>query len=123
MKRFIVGGGFAIALILGCIQLNGAPASDKSPQSTSSSTTTIPSGQVFIMQIDTSLHTRTTKKGDKVEFLVASDVIIDNQILIPDQSLVRAEVKKSKRAGSLSGRAEIQLHIIDIKLPMGPCFH
>jgi len=119
MKRFIIGSGLAIALILGCIRLNGAPASDKSPQSASSSAATIPSGQVFIMQLDTSIHTRTTKKGDKVEFSTAADVVIDNRILIPNQSLVRAEVKKSKRAGGLSGRAEVQLRIIDVKLPDG----
>jgi Ca-activated chloride channel family protein len=80
---------------------------------------TIPSGQKFIMQLETALHTRTTRKGDRVEFTTAADVVVDNQVLIPNRSLVRGTVVQSKRAGLLFGRAEIQLRFDDIKLPDG----
>jgi Ca-activated chloride channel homolog len=119
MKRFIVGSGVAVALLFACMQINGAQLSDPPPESISSPTATIPSGYVFILQLDTPLHTHTTKKGDKVKFHTAADIIVDNQILIPNQSLVRAEVKESKRAGVLSGRAELQLRFKDVTLPDG----
>jgi Ca-activated chloride channel homolog len=119
MKRFVVGAGGVIALFIACMQINGAQSSDSPPNSTSSVAATIPSGQAFILQLDTPMNTRTTKKGDKIEFHTAADIIIDDQILIPNQSLVRAEVKKSKRAGAVFGRSELQLHFIDVKLPDG----
>jgi Ca-activated chloride channel homolog len=119
MKRSITGGVIAVALVFACVRIKGAQSPDLSSQPTTSSGATIPSGQVFIMQLKTPLHTRTTKKGDKVEFRTAADVIVDNQILIPNQSLIHGEVKKSKRAGLVLGRAELQLGFVDVKLPDG----
>jgi Ca-activated chloride channel homolog len=112
MKRSIVGCAVAVALVFICARMNGA-------QSTAPSPAVIPSGHVVIMQLDTPLHTRTTKKGDKVEFHTAADVIVDNQVLIPNQSLIRGEVKTAKRAGLLHGRAELQLRFVNVQLPDG----
>jgi Ca-activated chloride channel homolog len=80
---------------------------------------TIPSGQKFIMQLETPLHTRTTREGDKVEFTTAADVIVNNEALIPNKSLVRGTVIKSKRAGRISGRAEIQIRFDSVKIADG----
>ena len=119
MKKIAIAGAIAIALIGFCAKVNIAQSSDTSSQPPTSSVDTIPTGHIFIMQLDTPLHTRTTKKGDKLEFHTAADVIVDNQILIPNQSLIRGEVKKSKRAGRLLGRAELQVRFVDVKLPDG----
>jgi Ca-activated chloride channel homolog len=119
MKRLITACVITVAMVFSCVRMNGAQAPDPSSQPTSSSAAIIPPGHIFIMQLDTSLHTHTTKKGDKVEFHTAADVIVDNQILIPNQSLIRGEVKKSQRAGLLFGRAELQLRFVDVKLPDG----
>jgi Ca-activated chloride channel homolog len=91
-----------------------ADASTSAPESV-----TIPSGQTFIMQLETALHTRTTRKGDPVEFITAADVVSDDQVLIPNKSLIRATVKEAKRAGRISGRAEIQLQFNDVRLADG----
>jgi Ca-activated chloride channel homolog len=80
---------------------------------------TIPSGQKFIMQLETPLHTRTTHKGDQVEFITTADVVGNDQVLIPNKSLIRATVKEAKRAGRISGRAEIQLQFNDVRLADG----
>ena len=71
------------------------------------------------MQLETALHTRTTRKGDPVEFITAADVVGDDQVLIPNKSLIRATVKEAKRAGRISGRAEIQLQFNDVRLADG----
>jgi Ca-activated chloride channel family protein len=114
-----VAAALVIALIVFCAQVNRAQSPNPPLMPSTSSTATIPAGQVFIMQLDTPLHTRTTKKGDKVEFHTAADVIIDSQVLIPNQSLIHGQVTKSKRAGLLFGRAELQLRFVDVKLPDG----
>jgi Ca-activated chloride channel homolog len=80
---------------------------------------TIPAGQKFIMQLETPLHSRTTRKGDSVEFTTAAEVAGDGEVLIPNKSLVRAKVTKAKRAGRISGRAEIQLQFNDVTLADG----
>jgi len=80
---------------------------------------TIPSGHKFIMQLETALHTRTTHKDERAEFTTAADVVVDNQVLIPNKSLVQGTVIKVKRAGLLFGRAEIQIRLDEIKLADG----
>ena len=83
------------------------------------SSVTIPAGHKFIMQLENDLHTRTTKAGDRVEFATAADVVVDNEVVIPDKSRIKGTVTKSKRAGLLFGRAEIQLRFDEITLPDG----
>ena len=92
------------------------PAEPAAPTPTSA---TIPSGHKFIMRLETPMHTRTTRKGDEIEFTLAADVVADNEVLIPNKSLVRATVTKSKRAGRISGRSEIRLQFNDVRLPDG----
>jgi Ca-activated chloride channel family protein len=80
---------------------------------------TIPSGQKFIMQLETPLHTRTTRKGDRVEFGTAADILVDNKTVIPNKSLVRGTVTDARRAGRLFGRSEIHLRFDEISLADG----
>jgi VWFA-related protein len=117
MKRIISVGAIALAMIALVAQSDKA----QSPASNSSANPapqglTIPSGQKFILQLETDLHTRTTRVGDRVEFSTAADVVVDNQTAIPNKSLVHGTVTKSKRAGRLGGKAEIQLRFDEIRL-------
>jgi VWFA-related protein len=119
MKRFIIGAVITVAMVFSCVRRNEAQSSSPSSEQATPAPAAIPAGKVFIMQLDTPLHTRFTKKGDAVEFRTAADVVVDDQILIPNQSLIRAKVKKSLRSGVLGGRAEIQLTLVDVRLPDG----
>ena len=112
---------FAVAVFAFFAAVNGIPSAAVQADASTPAheSVTIPSGQKFIMQLETALHTRTTHKGDRVEFTTAADVVGDDQVLIPNKSLIRATVTKAKRAGRLSGRAEIQMQFIDIKLADG----
>lgn len=80
---------------------------------------TVLSGQKLIMQLDTPMHSRTTKKGEHIEFTTAGEVFVENQMVIPTKSLIRGTVTKSRRAGLLFGRAEILLRFEDIQLADG----
>jgi VWFA-related protein len=117
IKRHIIGTLIACAIIFSCARIIRAQSDELSSQQTLLSPATIPAGRDIVIQLDTSLNTFFSKKGDDVEFHTAADVIVDNLILIPNQSLVRGKVKKSRRSGALGGSAEIQLSLLDVRLP------
>jgi len=108
-------GTLVIALAAFCAHL----VAQTVPPSAAPDSIIVPAGQKFILRLETDIHTRTTKKGDRVEFTTAADVVVDNQVLIPNNSLIRATILKAKRAGRLFGRAEIQLRFDDVKMPDG----
>jgi Ca-activated chloride channel family protein len=71
------------------------------------------------MELETPIHTRTSRKGDLVKFSTAADVVVDEQVVIPNGSSVQGLITKSKRAGRLKGRAEVHLKIEEIRLANG----
>lgn len=115
MKRTALIAALIAALAATCLPHAAAGQSDAAAPPA----VIIPAGHKFIMELETSLHTRTTRKGDRVEFRTAADVLVDDQIVIPNHSLVRGTVVKAKRAGRLFGRAEIQLRFDEVQLPDG----
>ncbi len=116
MKRTALLAIIAIGVTFSCVRTSRAQCKDESSPSALSNGITIPSGMKFILQLETPLHTRTTRKGDKIEFRTAADIVVEKQVLIPNQNLVRGEVTKAKRAGALAGRAEIYLRLEDVQL-------
>ncbi len=117
MKRS--GKAFAVALatVGFCCWTKGYPSSGaQETVSQADRACKVPSGQKFIMRLETPLHTRTTHKGDKVEFTTAAEVSVGDQIVLPNASRVHGTVTKAKRAGRLKGRAEIQIRLDEIQL-------
>jgi Ca-activated chloride channel family protein len=120
MKRI----GHLWAIVLSLIVLGALPGRAQTdpaqvPAPPADNALTVPSGQKFIMQLETPLHTRTTRKGDRVEFSTAADIQVDNKTVIPDKSRVRGTVTSAKRAGRLAGRAEIHFRFDEISLADG----
>jgi Ca-activated chloride channel homolog len=76
-------------------------------------------GEKLIIELETSLHTRTTRKGDKIRFHTLREVRAGNQVVIPRGSIVQGLVTVSRRAGRIAGRSEIQLRLEDIRFPDG----
>jgi VWFA-related protein len=109
----------AVVLTMACLQAGIPQSPDPQLRSAAPDVMTIPSGQNFILQLDTPLHTRTTRKGDKVEFHIAADVVVESRVVIADRSLIRGTVTKSKRAGLLFGRAELQMQFDEVQLADG----
>jgi Ca-activated chloride channel family protein len=120
MMRTMQVGILALTMMVICGRPDAGQSQEvQKPAVSAGGTVSVQSGQKFILQLETDLHTRTTKKGDRVEFSTAADVLVDNQVVIPNKSWVRATVTKAKRAGRLAGRAEIQLRFDEIKLADG----
>ena len=123
MKRTVYMGAVALVAIAFCAQSSVSRSTPRQAQAASDpGALTIPSGQKFILQLETAIHTRSTRKGDRVEFTTAADVLVENQVVIPNRSRVRATVTKAKRPGRLFGRAEVQLRFDEVRLADGTAF-
>jgi Ca-activated chloride channel homolog len=123
MWRSGLTGALALTIILSWADFDrarsSAPQDPPAADGSAGPSLTIPPGQKFILQLETPIHTRTTKKGDRVEFTTAAPIMAENQVVIPNGSWVRGTVTKAKRAGRLFGRAEVNLKFDEVKLADG----
>jgi VWFA-related protein len=87
------------------------------PQATSS--LTVGAGEKLILQLETPLHTRSTREADRAYFRTSDDVFAGGDVAVPRGSEVRATVTKVRRPGRISGRAEISLRFDDVRLADG----
>ncbi len=85
----------------------------------STSHLTVGAGERLILQLETPLHTRSTREGDRAHFRASDEVVSGGQVAIPRGSEVRAMVTKVRRPGRLSGRAELGLRFEEVRLPDG----
>src|SRR5262245_52514885 len=109
---------FAVAVAALSAFLSSATAPRAQSRSASSAAPrgaalTVPAGEKLVLQLETPLHTRRTKAGERAQFRTATDVMAGNEIAIPRGTPVEATVTKVSRPGMLAGRAEIQLHFND----------
>ncbi len=123
MKRVLIAAAVALLAIPPCAisrQAKSVPTAQAAAPPANA--LRILPGQKFILRLETSIHTNSTRRGDRVQFVTAGDVLVDNRIVIPAQSEVSATVTKSKRAGRLAGRATVQLRFDQVRLPDGTAF-
>jgi VWFA-related protein len=111
-----------VAIIFSALSSSAQSTAPQTPQAAPPTALTIPSGEKFILQLDTAIHTNSTRTGDRVEFRVAGDIFAENRVVIPTRSWVRATVTKAKRAGRLAGRAEVQVRLDEVRLADGTSF-
>ena len=80
---------------------------------------TVTPGEKLVLQLDTPLHTRSTRDGDRAYFKTSDEVMAGGIVAIPRGSEVRATVTQVRRPGRLTGRAEMRLRFDDVRLPDG----
>src|SRR5204862_5294853 len=73
----------------------------------------------LLLELETSLHTRTTRVGDRAEFTTTEDLRVGDRVAVPRGSSVRATVTPAQRAGRIAGRAEIRLRFDELRLADG----
>ena len=113
LKKF--GGALALAAVI-WVQSGEAqsPPVDAGSGQPADSVLTVNSGEKLLMQLETSLHTRSTKQGDHAQFRTTGEVLAGNRVAIPRGSTVRATVTKVQRPGRLAGRSEIRLNFDEV---------
>lgn len=93
------------------IAADAAPAARK--------TYTVPAGTKVLLQLRSSVNTKSAKAGDGVYLASAFPVVVGNRVMIPAGVYVQGIVDRVERAGRVKGRAQLDMHFSSIIFPNG----
>jgi len=101
-----------------------SPAIDPQPQAALATpparkTYTVPAGTKVLLQLRSSINTRSAKPGDGVYLASAFPVVVGNRVMIPAGVYVQGVVDRVQRAGRVHGKAQLDMHFTSIIFPNG----
>jgi len=79
----------------------------------------IPAGTHVLLRMVNSISTRTAQPGDYVYMRTASPISVDGVLIVPINSYVQGVVTAARRAGRVTGKAEMALRLETLTLPRG----
>jgi type IV secretion system protein VirB10 len=82
-------------------------------------TYTVPAGTKVLLQLRSSVNTKSAKAGDGVYLASAFPVVVGNRVMIPAGVYVQGMVDRVERAGHVKGRAQLDMHFTSIIFPNG----
>lgn len=82
-------------------------------------TYTVPSGTKILLQLRSSLNTKSAKPGDGVYLTSSFPVVVGNRVMIPAGVFVQGMVDRVVRAGHVKGKAQLDMHFTSIIFPNG----
>lgn len=82
-------------------------------------TYTVPAGTKVLLQLRSSLNTRSAKPGDGVYLASTFPVVVGNRVMIPAGVYVQGVVDRVQRAGRVHGKAQLDMHFTSIIFPNG----
>ena len=82
-------------------------------------TYTVPAGTKVLLQLRSSVNTKSAKPGDGVYLASAFPVVVGNRVMIPAGVYVQGVVDRVERAGRVKGRAQLDMHFTSIIFPNG----
>ena len=106
-------------------QLGAAPAAAPNPsaapdQSASDKKTyAVPAGTKVLLQLRSSINTKSAKPGDGVYLASTFPVVVGTRVMIPAGVYVQGVVDRVERAGHVKGRAQLDMHFTSIIFPNG----
>jgi type IV secretion system protein VirB10 len=80
---------------------------------------TVPAGTKVLLQLRSSVNTKSAKVGDGVYLASAFPVVVGNRVMIPAGVYVQGMVDRVQRAGHVKGRAQLDMHFTSIIFPNG----
>lgn len=89
------------------------------PAATPAPTLNVPVGEQLVLELQDSLHTGSSKKGDHVHFQTYREVVVGSQLAIPQGSSVRGTLAQVKKPGRAGRAGRISIHFDEITLPDG----
>jgi type IV secretion system protein VirB10 len=95
------------------------PAPDTSSPTPQKKTYTIPAGTKVLLQLRSSINTKTAKAGDGIYLASTFPVVIGNRVMIPSGVYVQGTVDRVVRAGRVKGKAQLDMHFTSIIFPNG----
>lgn len=96
-----------------------APAQQAAPpQSAPSPTTfTVPAGTKVLLQLTSSVNTKSARPGDGVYLTSIFPTVVGSRVLIPVGVYVQGVVDRVQRAGHVKGRAQLDMHFTSMIFP------
>lgn len=82
-------------------------------------TYTVPAGTKVLLQLRSSVNTRSAKPGDGVYLASTFPVVVGNRVMIPAGVYVQGVVDRVQRAGHVKGKAQLDMHFTSIIFPNG----
>jgi type IV secretion system protein VirB10 len=82
-------------------------------------TYTVPEGTKVLLQLRSSVNTKSARPGDGVYLASTFPVVVGNRVMIPAGVYVQGVVDRVERAGHIKGRAQLDMHFTSIIFPNG----
>jgi type IV secretion system protein VirB10 len=79
----------------------------------------VPAGTKVLLQLRSSLNSKSARPGDGVYLASAFPVVVGNRVMIPAGVFVQGVVDRVARAGHVKGRAQLDMHFTSIIFPNG----
>jgi len=82
-------------------------------------TYTIPAGTKVLLQLRSSVNTKSARAGDGVYLSSTFPVVVGNRVLVPAGVFVQGMVDRVVRAGRVKGKAQLDMHFTSMIFPNG----
>jgi len=96
-----------------------AQATDTPPAAPAKKIYTVPAGTKVLLQLRSSVNTRSARPGDGVYLASTFPVVVGTRVMIPSGVYVQGVVDRVQRAGRVKGRAQLDMHFTSIIFPNG----
>jgi hypothetical protein len=80
---------------------------------------TVPAGTKVLLQLRSSVNTKSARAGDGVYLASTFPVVVGNRVLIPAGVFVQGVVDRVVRAGHVKGKAQLDMHFTSMIFPNG----
>jgi type IV secretion system protein VirB10 len=79
----------------------------------------VPAGTKVLLQLRSSVNSKSAKPGDGVYLASTFPVVVGNRVMIPAGVYVQGVVDRVTRAGRVQGRAQLDMHFTSMIFPNG----
>ncbi len=73
----------------------------------------------MLLQLRSSVNTKSARVGDGVYLVSAFPVVVGNHVMIPTGVFVQGVVDRVVRAGHMTGKSQLDMHFTSIIFPNG----
>lgn len=98
---------------------SSSPSALGTPGNPAPKTYAVPAGTKVLLQLRSSVNTKSARAGDGVYLSSAFPVVVGNRVLIPAGVFVQGVVDRVVRAGHVKGRAQLDMHFTSMIFPNG----
>ncbi|MDE3061446.1 MAG: TrbI/VirB10 family protein [Acidobacteriota bacterium] len=96
-----------------------APGAAQAAVPAAPKTFVVPAGTKVLLQLRSSINTKSAKPGDGVYLASTFPVVVGNRVMIPAGVYVQGEVDRVQRAGHVKGKAQLDMHFTSMIFPNG----